>query len=103
MHAQKTTDTQKIFIRDRCLNHFTTHKKLEKHKLICVSTNDFAIEMPSPGENFETFKNYKNELKVPFIINADTETLPKQPEIPVFNENCSTQAHHQHDIHSIGY
>ena len=35
--------------------------------------NDCAIEMPCPRKNKGSFKNYKNEIKIPFIIYADTE------------------------------
>lgn len=85
------------------MNHFTSQEKLKKHKLICVSTNECAIEMPTPGNNYETFKNFKNEIKAPFIIYADTETLLEQPEKSVFNADCSAQVHHDHEVHSIGY
>lgn len=59
--------------------------------------------MPTEKNNYETFKNYKNQLRIPFIIYADTEALMKTPETPVFNIDCSTQAHEQHEVMSIGY
>lgn len=65
--------------------------------------NECAIEMPSDENKYETFKNYKNMLKIPFIVYADTEALLKQPETSVFNIDCSTYAHQQHELHSIGY
>lgn len=103
VHSQITLNTRKISLCDRCLNYFPCNKKLEMHKTICNTMNECAIEMPKPGENYEQFKNHKNAIRLPFIIYADTETLMKQPEAPVFNPDCSTQAHHEHQAHSIGY
>lgn len=103
VHMQTSKNTRRIYLCDRCLNHFSSPEKLGKHKVQCVNINQCAIEMPAPGTNFETFKNYKNELKVPFIIYADTESLLKPPETSIFNADCSTQAHQEHEVHSIGY
>lgn len=103
VHPQTTKSMQRIFLCDRCLNHFYSQKKLDQHKILCSSMNDCAIEMPDLGKNYETFKNYKNEIKIPFIIYADTEALLKEPEVSVFAENCSTRAHQQHEVHSIAY
>lgn len=101
--SQMSKHKSKKLICDRCLNHFNSHEKLEKHKKSCENINECAIEMPLFGENYEFFKNYKNQLKIPFIVYADTEAILKTPETQVFNINCSTQAHHQHEVHSIGY
>lgn len=103
MRSQATKNRGKLFVCDRCLNYFYSQDKLNEHKIICILMNKCAIELPLPGENFETFKNFKNELKVPFVIYADTETLLKQPEKAIFSEDCSTRAHQQHEMHSIGY
>lgn len=103
VHLQTSKNTHRIHLCDRCLNHFSSNEKLEKHKMLCVHMNDCAIEMPTPGNNYETFKNFKNELKIPFAIYVDTEALLKPPETAMFNVDCSTQAHHEHEIHSIGY
>lgn len=59
--------------------------------------------MPTSANKYETFKNHKNELKIPFIIYADTEAMLKQPETSIFNEDCSTHAHQHHEVHSIAY
>lgn len=103
VHTQITKNTRKLFVCDRCLNYFSSQEKLNEHKIICITTNKCAIELPLPGENFESFKNYKNELKAPFIVYADTEALLKQPETPIYNDDCSSHAHHRHEVHSIGY
>lgn len=54
------------------------------------------------GNNFEKFRNYKNGMKVPYIIYLDLEAILKKPEREDFNPNCSTN-HQEHAVHSIGY
>lgn len=103
VRPQLTKHHSKIFLCYRCLNSFKTEEKLTEHKKLCTDKNDCAIEMPTPDTNFVRFKNFKNELELPFIMYADTELLLKNPETAVYSSNCSTQAIHQHEIHSIGY
>lgn len=93
----------KLSFCDRCLNHFTTQEKLENHKISCAMMNNCAIEMPTRENNYVSFKNFKNQLKVPYIIYADTEALLKEPASTVYSLDCSTQAHQHHEVHSIGY
>lgn len=101
--AQISKHGHKIHMCDRCLNHFNSPTQMEQHKILCAKLNECAIEMPCIEDKFETFKNFKNELKSPFILYADTETLMMKPETSVFDSDCSTKAHNQHEVHSIGY
>lgn len=101
--AQINKREHKISICDRCLNQFTSDEKLKKHRTLCSSENKCAIEMPADADRYERFRRFKNQLKTPFIIYADTETLLKAPEARVFSENCSRTAHQEHEVHSIGY
>lgn len=101
--SQMNKHTHKKMICDRCLIYFNSQEKLDKHKIVCDNMNECAIEMPFEGTNFEVFSNYKNELRIPFIVYADTEAILKPPEIPIFSVKCSTQAHQHHEVHSVGY
>lgn len=101
--AQISKHGHRLSICDRCLIHFTTEEKLVKHKVVCANMNKCAIEMPKEENKYETFKNYKNQLKTPFIIYADTEAILKPHETPIFSKNCSTKAHQHPQVHSIGY
>lgn len=87
---------------DRCLNYFVEKKKLEAHQIDCAKQNICQIKMPTIKDNKIVFKQYKNELKVPFIIYADLETLLKKPE-ERFCESGSTHAYQQHEVYSVGY
>lgn len=101
--SQLSKNYHKKYICDRCLTYFNSQEKLEKHRILCESMNKCAIGMPPVGKNYEAFKNYKNELKIPIIIYADTESLLKEPETEIFNIKCSSHAQHHHEVHSIGY
>lgn len=104
--AQLNNHQHKVSICSQCLIHFNSEEKLEKHSELCYenrNTGNCAIEMPSEEEKYVTFKNFRSQLKVPFIIYADTEALLKPPEKPIFSVNCSTAALQEHEIHSIGY
>lgn len=50
VRAQITKHKSNTPICDRCLNHFTTNEKLEKHRILCESNNKCVIEMPKEEE-----------------------------------------------------
>lgn len=102
--SQINKHKDKKWLCDRCLVSFNSSTKLEKHRMLCESINECAIEMPREGiNNFDSFKNYKNELKIPFIVYVDTEAILKKIETDIYKADCSTHAHQQHEVHSIGY
>lgn len=103
VNAQLTKDRRKKFMCDRCLNYFGRVDIYEKHRKLCEKMNEYAIEMPSEPDNFVTFKNFRNTLKTPFIIYADTEAILKKPEKEVYSATCSTQVQNQHEVYNIGY
>lgn len=95
----------KHYICDRCLNYFTTNDKLTRHSLNC--TNECRIEMPTEETKWIKFENYKNQLKAPFVVYADTEAFLKklnaEEKARVFSEKCDTEAYQQHHVYSVGY
>lgn len=101
--VQISKHEHKLHLCDRCLNHFNSLEKLEKHSELCGNMNKCAIEMPSEIDKYEEFKNFKNQLRIPFIVYADTEALLKPPTTTVFDEKCSTIAQQEHEVHSVGY
>lgn len=101
--TQVSKHEHKKWICDRCLSYFYSPERLEQHKKMCEKMNGCAIELPPVGANFVKFMNFKNELKIPFIVYADTEALLKEPETTVYSSECSTHAENQHEVHSVGY
>lgn len=86
----------------RCLNYFIDLYKFEAHKVECNIRNDCVIEMPTTENNKMAFKNYKNQLQVPFIIYADIEALLKSPEQQP-NGTDKTIVYQQHEAYNIAY
>lgn len=102
LSQQISSDHKHKHFCDRCLNHFTCLEKLNSHQIICFDQNDCQIEMPALGENIIKFTNYSKQMRVPFIIYADVESILKKPE-DNFCKSDSTVAYQQHEVYSIGY
>ena len=70
------------FLCDRCINHFPNGPALKKHLEYCSNHDAVRIEFPKPkkGEEkaFLKFKNYKKNMRVPFVIYADFECFTKK-------------------------
>lgn len=102
LSSQVSKHKKRAFFCDRCLNYFWKAEKLEQHIIYCASQNECQIEMPILGNGIMEFKNYKNQVKCPFIIYADVEALLKQPtENQLFGK--ATVALQQHETYSVGY
>ena len=69
----------------RCLHICSTKKRLEYHKNDCqgIDGKPQRTIMPEEGKNILKFVNYHKQMRAPFIIYADCETL----NIPV--EGCA--------------
>lgn len=100
--AQVSTTEHKRYFCDRCLNNFATEDSLKKHSVYCQSQNECEIKMPTLEKNFVEFKNSKNELKVPFVVYADIESM-LVPSDKKFSSTDTTSAYQQHVPYSIGF
>ncbi|XP_031619421.1 uncharacterized protein LOC116338364, partial [Contarinia nasturtii] len=58
--------------------------------------------MPTEDNCTIKFENFKNQLRVPFIIYADIETYLKETNEQVFDSE-KTKAYQKHEPYSIGY
>lgn len=103
LSRQLSKNHNKKFLCDRCLNYFISDVALNEHFLQCVQQNECVIEMPTEENNKMQFDKRQNQLKVPFIIYADIESLLlKQPTIQPYKSG-STVAYQEHKAYSIGY
>lgn len=104
---QVSKNKGKFHLCDRCLNHFYNKTALDNHQAVCFKENFCQIEMPTEEKKFIQFKNFKNQLEVPYIIYADIETLLQKPDqnIGEGTSQGTSQASktHQHIPYSIGY
>ena len=68
----------KTYFCDRCLYGFTKEDLLIKHKEDCygINKNSTRIDMPPEGR-YIRFKNYQNQMPVPYVIYADFESIIK--------------------------
>lgn len=69
--------TRKMHFCMRCLSHFSKESELQKHEELCKNNEVSKIEMPK--DNLK-FTNVFKQLKLPFVVYADFETLPMKIE-----------------------
>lgn len=100
--SQISNHNGKLFICDRCLNHFHNSHKLQVHQTECFRQNACEIEMPTEPNDKVKFKNIKNQSPAPFVIYADVEALLKEPT-EEFGKSGATVAIQEHEVYSIGY
>ena len=73
---QQYYDTKRHFC-TRCLQGYTTEGLLEKHRTLCrgAASRPTRIDMPKKGKNILQFTNYQKQMKAPFVIYADSESI----------------------------
>ena len=68
----------KVFFCERCPQGFSSQNVLKDHLSYCRGIKcrpENKIEMPKECKNILKFENYQNQMKVPWIIYADFESL----------------------------
>ena len=77
IRSQLTSRTNEpINICKRCFCYFTKPELLDKHIEYCSNNQTAVVVMPEPNK-FLCFKNYDNQLPVPFVVYADFECFTK--------------------------
>ena len=75
--SQKTASKNgTIFICKKCFTHFTKYELLEKHIKYCSNNETVCVNMPKENTMLK-FKNYQNQLPIPFVVYADFECFTK--------------------------
>ncbi|CAH0562750.1 unnamed protein product [Brassicogethes aeneus] len=88
---------------ERCLNHFLTEAVLKKHLDTCKMLNDVKVELPTEETKFLRFKNYKNEIMVPYVVYADIESILVDYKDNNINIGCKSKKIQKHEAFSIAY
>ena len=70
------TGRNKLYCCRRCLTGFRAIKSLDKHTEYCQEQDAVRVEPLKLGTMLK-FKNYKNSMRVPFIVYADFESFNK--------------------------
>ena len=97
VRKQINKGSHKYFHCKKCMHGFKTKDLLEKHNKNCT-TEPTRIILPVEKEKFIRFKNYAHQLKVPFVIYADFESLT----VPINSANHNdkkffTEAYQHHE------
>ena len=68
---------RRLHFYERCLQGFSSERVLNDHLFYCREVNDRPVrtEMPKEGENTLFFENYQNQMKKPWVIYADFESI----------------------------
>ena len=68
---------RRIHFCDRCLQGFSSARVLNDHLYYCRGVKGIParVEMPKKGENTLFFENYQNQMKKPWVIYADFESI----------------------------
>ena len=75
---------KQMFYCERCLIGFTRDDLLQSHLVECRGINEQAvrIQMPTLSNRTIMFVNHKNQLKAPWVIYADFESIIRKIKIP---------------------
>ena len=68
---------RRIHFCERCLQGFSSERVLSDHLYYCRGVKGIPsrVEMPKKGENALFFENYQNQMKKPWVIYADFESI----------------------------
>lgn len=96
---QTSRHSSKKYICNVCLQSFSSQLILDQHTKGCDNVNKVRVDMPDLTNKWLFFRNYQNQLKCPFIVYADTESLLQ----PCDGIVRSMQSFQKHIPYSIGY
>jgi hypothetical protein len=83
-----------------CLQAFRNKKLLNNHMNKCKKIKPQRVILPEENENILRFKEYNQQIKFPFVIYADFETLTSKVNIKCTSK---TKIFQNHIVSSYGY
>ena len=93
---QLSKDTRKKHFCKRFIQHYTKPELLQKHIEYCSTNGELAlVKMPKPPYNKIKFKNFVNQLFIPFVIYADFESFTLTNDMCDPNTNESYYVNYQ--------
>ena len=96
MPSQVNNHEYKISICRKCLNPFNTEVSLNNHKEYCSSNEAVKVVMPGEGSILK-FENIFKQMRVPFVVEADFESLIKNLDTSQSNpEQSYTKKYQKH-------
>ncbi|XP_065370870.1 uncharacterized protein LOC135963015 [Calliphora vicina] len=88
--TQLTKHRRKVHVCNTCLIHFHNESALMKHKEEC---NKIVTKMPNLDNNILSFKNFKKQMDMPFVVYADFECILESMNVQNSNSVKSVQKH----------
>lgn len=107
--AQLSEHNGAVEICNRCLHYFintskqTAVEKLIEHKKNCKKLNEGSVRLPDKDNNILEFKNFKNNLPVPYVITADFECILKKIDNSEKEIGAKSVLYQKHESFSVGY
>ena len=85
----------------RCLQGFSLQTAFQKHTALCrgTSSRPTRIDMPEKGKNILKFQNHQRQMKAPYVIYADFESIIEMYDtcIPPTDRSSTTKTEvHKH-------
>lgn len=93
-----TKHNGKRFFCEHCLHGFVRENLLVEHEQNCRKNAPQKIKLPSEGNDLLYFKELHKQLKVPFVIYADFESIlsPSKQDNLDNDEHSYTEKTHEH-------
>ena len=93
--GDRTKNTKECFYCMTCLHGFTRKDLLDNHEELCGKQRVQKLKFPDEENKFIHFKNYKNQLRVPFVIYADFESYTEKIDTCYPNVKTSSTTYYQ--------
>ena len=101
LYSQQHSEDHHYHYCVRCLQGFSTQAVFQKHRALCrgASSRPTRIAMPEKGKDTLKFQNYQRQMKAPYVIYLDFESIIEKYDtcIPP-NERSSTTKTEVHQI-----
>ena len=77
LYSQQQSQNNHLYYCVRCLRGFRMERTFQRHSTLGrgASSSPTRIEMPEEGNNTLQFQNYQRQMKGPFVIYADCESI----------------------------
>ena len=95
LYSQQHSEDHHYHYYERCLQGFSLQTAFQKHTTLCrgSSSRPTRIDMPEKGKNTLKFQNHQRQMKAPYVIYADFESIIEKYDtcIPPTDRSSTTK------------
>ena len=95
LYGQQHSEGNHYHYCERCLQGFSLQTAFQKHTTLCrgATSRPTRIDMPEKGKNTLKFQNNQRQMKVPYVIYADYESIIEKYDtcIPPTDRSSTTK------------